>query len=317
MKIGIVGAGATGSVFAAYLKLGGIDEIWLIDIYKAHMDKVASSGLVFRDPSGDRLIEGLHATCNAADAGVCDAIIVLVKSTQTDSAMENAAPCIGPNTVVISLQNGLGNEIALKKYVPLENIMIGCGRIGTELPEPGVCVSKPNAGTTNMFIGPLVENELTLNVGKTLKAAFLAGGLEPEYHSDVRPYIWQKAISNSGFNTVCAVLRLKMREVAENEDGIELVKAIFKEASEVATASGIPPMYDKLVAGIPNTVANLGDYYPSMAQDMLIYQRETEVTALTGAIANYGKEVGVPTPTCDVLSQVVKAIQANYKKQYK
>ncbi len=317
MKIGIVGAGATGSVFAAYLKLGGIDEIWLIDIYKAHMEKVQASGLTFRDPSGDRLIEGLHATCVAADAGICDVLIVLVKATQTDSAMQNAAPCIGPDTVVISLQNGLGNELALKKFVPIERIMIGCGRIGTELPEPAVCVSKPNSGTTNMFIGPLVENELTLKVGKTLEAAFLAGGLEPKYYSDVRPYIWQKATSNSGFNTVCAVLRLKMREVAETEDGLDLVKAIFKEASDVAQVLGIPPMYDSLVAGIPNTVANLGDYYPSMAQDMLVYQRETEVTALTGAISVYGRQAGVPTPTCDVLSKVVKAIQVNYDKQYK
>jgi 2-dehydropantoate 2-reductase len=67
---------------------------------------------------------------------------------------------------------------------------------------------------------------------------------------------------------------------------------------------------------MPKIIAALSDYYPSMAQDMLMHERQTEVTALTGAIADYGKKAGVPTPVCDVLTRVIKAWEANYSKQY-
>ena len=62
---------------------------------------------------------------------------------------------------------------------------------------------------------------------------------------------------------------------------------------------------------------SLGDYYPSMAQDMLINQRQTEVDYMTGAISSYGRQVNVPTPTCDLLTCIVKARQANYDILYK
>lgn len=76
-------------------------------------------------------------------------------------------------------------------------------------------------------------------------------------------------------------------------------------------------MYDGLVSDIPKTVASYGDYYPSLAQDMLIYKRPTEVNTLSGAIARFGDIAGIETPVCDVLSQTVRAMQANYDKLYK
>ena len=148
--------------------------------------------------------------------------------------------------------------------------------------------------------------------------AFAKGGLAPEYHDDIRPYIWKKAAANSGFNTVCAVLGLTMKKVYEDEHGFGLVKAILKEASDVAAAMGVAPnLYDGLIADVPTTVKSYGDYYPSLAQDLLIYKRPTEVDTLSGAISTYGKIANVPTPVCDVLSEVVRSIQGNYESIYK
>ena len=318
MKVAVLGSGATGSAFAAYMRLGGIDDIWLIDLNKAHMDAVCDNGLVFKDHNGERVVNGFHTAYTADEVGLCDILIVLVKSTHTKSAMEGAKCCIGENTVVISLQNGLGNDLALSEFVPMGRIGCGCGRIGTELPSPGHCVARPSQGISNMFVGPVERTDLSAAACKYIVDAFAKGGLNPEYHDDIRPYIWKKAASNSGFNTVCAVLGLTMKQVYEDPNGFGLVKSILKEASDVAAAMGVAEnLYDGLIADVPTTVKSYGDYYPSLAQDMLIYKRPTEVDTLSGAISKYGKLANVPTPTCDVLSEVVRAVQSNYAVRYK
>lgn len=315
MKIVMIGSGAAGSVLAAYLRRGGA-ELWLVDPYRAHMDKVAQDGLVLRTPAGETRLTGFRTAYSADAAGTADIAVLMVKATQTEDAMRGAAPCIGPETVVATLQNGLGNDERVAAFVPPDRIILGCGNIGTELPEPGVCVAKPIGGI-NLFMGPMEKSPLTDTAGAFLKAAFAAGGLCPEYYDDVRPYIWRKATSNSGFNTVCAILGLKIRQVYDDPEGAALVWQIWREAADVAAALGIPGIWEYMQEQMPQIVRNIGEYYPSMAQDVLIHRRPTEVTALTGAISDYGRRVGVPTPACDVLTRVVKALEANYDERYR
>jgi len=314
MKIAIIGSGAAGSVFAGYLKKGGADDITLIDLYKEHMDKIAKDGLDMKTPEGQFHMDGYKTALTAEGLGVMDILILMVKTTHTDSAMEGALGCIGPETVVCTLQNGLGNDEMLTKYVPSDRILLGCGNIGTVLLGPGSCEAKP-ADEENMYIGPMVGSELSEKAGRYLVDCFDKGGLQPKYYDDVRPRIWKKATSNSGFNTVCAALRLKIREVYETPSGVELVWNIWKEASDVAEALGVPGVWEYMQGEMEHVVNELGDYYPSMAQDTQAH-RPTEVNTLTGAISMYGKKAGVPTPTCDVMTKVIEAIQANYEKQY-
>lgn len=315
MKIAILGSGAAGSVFAGYLMKGGAEDITLVDLYKAHMDKVAADGLILKNPDGEFHLTGFKTAPNADNIGIMDIVILMVKSTQTVDVLKGAMACIGENTVVATLQNGLGNDEEVKKLIPAERVIFGCGNMGTELSGPGVCVGKPAKGN-NMFFGPSVKSELNDAAGLYLEKCFTAGGMEPKYYDDVRPYIWRKATSNSGFNTVCAVLRMKIGEVHEDPNGVALVWQIWKEASDVAEAMGIPGIWEYMQTEMANVVANLGDYYPSMAQDMLFNCRQTEVTTLTGAISDYGRKVNVPTPTCNVITQIVKAIEKNYDKQF-
>lgn len=311
MRIAILGSGAAGSVFAAYLKKGGADDITLVDLYKAHMDTIAEKGLVFRCPEGEFTLTGYKTAYSADDIGVMDIVILMVKCTQTADVLAASQSCIGPETVIVTLQNGLGNDDECKKFVSGDRIIFGAGNIGTELAGPGICVSKPHSGM-NMYLGPCEKSELTDRAGKYLEECFAKGGLNPQYFDDVRPLIWKKATSNSANNTVCAVLRMKIKEVEADPAGRALVRGVFREAANVAEALGIPGIWEYILEDQPHVVESLGDYYPSMAQDMLIHQRQTEVDYMTGAIARYGKQVGVPTPTCDVLTQIVKAQQANY-----
>lgn len=314
MKIAMVGSGAAGSVFASYLRKGGAD-MWLIDPYKEHMDKVASDGMIFHNPDGDFHVTGFHTATSPDGLPVMDIVIIMVKTTHTDAACESAKKLAGPDTVVATLQNGLGNEEVVKKYFPASRVMFGCGNMGTELTAPGECVSKPSAGTENMYFGPCEMNDVTRAAGEYLEETFAAGGLRPVFYEDVRERIWKKATSNAGFNTVCALLRLKIREVYETPDGVKMVWDIWREASDVAAALGIPGIWEYMQEEMPRLIKGLGDYYPSMAQDAQKH-RQTEVDSLTGAIGMFGRKVGVPTPTCDIITHLIKAMQANYERQY-
>ena len=316
MKIAMVGCGAAGSCFAGYLRKGGAD-ITLVDMYKAHMDKIAADGLEFIIyPDTHYHLDGFKTAYNAENIGTMDIVIFVTKATQLDAAVESAKPCIGPDTVVLSLINGLGNDDVLLKHFPANRILCGSGALGTALKEPGCCISTEVEGTLVHF-GALENGPVTDKAGRHLAELFNAGGCRAEFNEDDRPNIWKKVIINCTVNTVCALLRLKIIEVAEDPYGMELFRDVVREACAIATARGVP--YDAVEfenTHLKNFIDNMGDYYPSMAQDMLQNHRQTEIDNLNGKLCEYGRQLGIPTPLNDVLVTEVKAIQANYDKQY-
>lgn len=315
MKIVMLGSGAAGSVFAAYLRRGGA-ELWLVDKYKAHMDKIRDEGLRFCAPGCEEVLTGFN-TCSALSE-VCekaDMIIIMVKATQTDALLSESRLCISDDTVLVSLQNGLGNEEIMSRYVSKDRILYGSGLIGTELRCPGVCVSKPEDGIQMRF-GTLEKSPVSENAGKTLEELFNRGGCNASFDEDVRPYVWKKVIANCGYNAVSALLRLKVGEVFSDKNGRDVILKIWKEGAEVAAAAGIGNLWPLLEAEEENIKKNFGSYYPSMAQDAVLHQRQTEIEFLNGAISRYGKKLGVPTPYNDAVTALISCIEANYEKQY-
>lgn len=315
MKIAMIGSGAAGSVFAAYLKKGGAD-LYLVDRYQAHMDAIAQQGLTFVSPAGEEVLTGFHTAPTAEHIGVMDVVILMVKATQTDSVMPSVMSCIGPETVVVSLQNGLGNDDILAKYLPEDRIICGFGTIGTELPCPGKCVSKPESGII-MHFGASRKSVLNDRVGQYLQETFIRGGCEARYEENIKPFIWKKAISNSGYNTLSAVTRIKVGPLLADEFGQDLVWQVWKEGCAVAQADGAGDLWPQMQAEMPRLAAGFSTYYPSMAQDVLIHQRQTEISVLNGAIVKYGKKYGIPTPVNSVLVSVISCMQNNYDSQYK
>ncbi len=315
MKIAMIGSGAAGSVFAAYLRRGGA-ELSLVDRYRAHMDLCRERGLLFVTPEGEELLTGFHTAASARDLEVQDVVILMVKATQTESLIEDLRGCVGEETVVVSLQNGLGNDELLSRYFAPECILYGFGTIGTELPEPGKCVSKPESGVIMRF-GAVKKSPLSERIGRALERCFLDGSCETVFEEDIRPFVWKKAISNSGYNTLSALLRLKVGDFLAAEAGVSLIQAVWAEGCAVCRAVTGVDLWPDLQEELPRLKSGFATYYPSMAQDVLIHQRQTEVMLLNGAISRYGAACGIPTPVNDALTQMILCIQANYDKQYR
>jgi 2-dehydropantoate 2-reductase len=327
MKFAMYGSGAAGSVFASYMRKGGADVI-LIDRYEEHMKKVAEDGMTFTihlQEGGEYrdITEVLHGfrTYISAEAafkaeGKVDAIIYMTKATQLEQAIADSAPVVGEDTIAVSLINGLGNDDNLLKTYPASRCVIGSGVLGTALRGPGHCVSTP-AGGVQMNFGAIERNEQTDAVCAEMLKAYRDGGCDAYWRKDdIYEFVWKKVIVNSTVNTVCFVLRLKIGEVEADPFGREIFRNVIREACAIATARGTPLDADEFIANDHmDIVTNIGDYYPSMCQDAF-NKRQTEIDVLNGMIAKYGEELGIPTPTCDVLSQVVRAVQGNYDKQF-
>lgn len=314
MKIAMIGSGAAGSVFACYLKKGGA-EMTLVDRYQRHMDACRESGLRFVTPEGEELLTGFQTASSAAQLDVQDLVILMVKATQTEGLIPDLRHCVGPETVVVSLQNGLGNDELLSRYFPPENILYGFGTIGTELPEPGKCVSKPESGVIMRF-GAVKDSPLSRRAGQWLEQCFNAGGCSTVFEPDIRPFVWKKAISNSGYNTLSALLRLKVGDYLALEAGEELLKSVWAEGCAVCKAVTGVDLWPEMLEELPRLKQGFATYYPSMAQDVLIHQRQTEVQLLNGAIVRYGEACGIPTPVNEALTRMITCIQASYEKQY-
>jgi len=327
MKFAMYGSGAAGSVFASYMRRGGADII-LIDRYEEHMKKIAADGMTFTihlQEEGEyrditEVLQGFRTYTSAQAAfeveGKVDAIIYMTKATQLSTAIQDSLPVVGEHTVAVSLINGLGNDDNLMKVYPAERCVIGSGVLGTALRGPGHCVSTP-AGGVQMNFGAIVRNECTDAVCEEMLKCYRDGGCNAFWRrDDIYTYVWKKVIVNATVNTVCFVLRLKIGEIEADPYGRELFRDVIREACAVATARGTPLDSDDFIAHDHyDIVTNIGDYYPSMCQDAF-NRRQTEIDVLNGKIAEYGKELGIPTPTCAVLSQCVRAIQGNYAKQF-
>ncbi len=322
MKIAIIGAGAAGSVFAAYLRLGGA-EVYLVDPNRAHMDAVAKNGLRFRISYGGRdseqLVEGFHTAYSAADIGIMDIVIFVVKTTVSDVAIRGALPCIGPQTAVVSLQNGLGNEQKLAEYFPIERILYGSGVITTALPEPGVCAGYPSGTGALVNFGPIEANAFTDRVGQALKGYFSAGGCDCCYTRDIGYIVWIKALRNCGANPLIALTRLGPYYIMGMEEGARLTEMIWREGCDVAEAYGVDgaALWRQLQESKNFDRSSQKNTMSSTAQDMLLHRAQTEIDSLNGAIVALGKKMGIQSPVNETIACLVKIIQANYEHQFK
>ena len=313
MKIAVIGSGGWGTALAIVLHNNGHQvTLWSHTQQESErLDHARENPFL----KGVVLPDVIACTSDPACVRGMGMVVMATPSFAVRQTAMRIAPYLEPETVVVSLQNGLGNDEVLAQFVETDRILYGSGLIGTELAGPGVCVSKPEKGI-QMHFGAVHNNPKADAAGKALEACFQAGGCNASFDEDVRPYIWKKVIANSGYNGVSAVMRLKVKETFADPYGHDIVMHVWKEGCAVAQALGIGDLWPLMEKEEPNIIANLGNYYPSMAQDAVLHQRQTEISVLNGAIARYGERLGVPTPFNTVITKVISCIQNNYDKQY-
>lgn len=304
MKIAVLGSGAMGCLYGGSLAEAGFD-VTLIDVWKDHVDSINANGLHIEGLSGDRIINSISASIDPGSVGIVDLLIVFVKATMTHKAMEEAKIMVGPDTVVLTLQNGLGNIESISDVVGEDKLIAGITAHGSTLLGPGH-IRHAGKGDTNL-------GELDGTISKRLEnivEMFEKAGFSINVSSNVLGLIWDKLIVNIGINALTALTGLKNGQLLEFVETRELMELLVKEAWDVARAKNIelhcdPLEHTKEVARL--TSANRS----SMLQDV-VNKRITEIEVINGAIVNEGIKLGIETPINAVITNLVKMKHQTY-----
>lgn len=308
MKIVIIGAGAMGSVYGGFLAEAG-NEVFFLDIFKEHIDSINTDGLWMEGCSGNRYIKNIKATSNPDEVGIVDLAIVFVKSTITDIAIEQNKAVIGENTVVLTLQNGLGNIEKLKTVVNEEQIIAGTTAHGSNMLGPGK-VNHAGHGAT-------VIGELNGKVSDRIKAIsqlFINAHLEPVMIStNVMGLIWDKLLVNVGVNPLTAITGLRNGQLLEYPETEWIGCEAVLEGMKVAEAMGIKLETPDAVAHFKDVCIGTAPNISSMLADVN-NKRKTEISNINGAIVREAETYNIETPINRVLTNLVLLKEKMYKK---
>lgn len=306
MKIGIIGAGAIGSLYGAVLSESGQD-VFLIDTNEGHVNAVNQNGLTIIHGDVKKVYANLQAfTDSIKITDELDLVIILVKTYVTEIALEQNQHLFKESTPVLTLQNGLGNIEKIAKYVEKHNIIAGTTSTSGYLVEPGVMLHTGRGGTV---IGEL-NGEMTDRI-KQIQQIFDHEQLgESKVSDDVMSILWEKLIGNCGINPLGALTGLRNGELIENEETSRLIEQIAKECLMVAKKAGIKLSFNDS-SGIKNLARKTADNQTSMLVDVL-NQRKTEIMAINGAVVQKAKELGLAVPVNETLVNLVLAKEKSY-----
>jgi 2-dehydropantoate 2-reductase len=302
-KIAIMGAGAIGSVIGGMLARKG-HKVTLVG-RKPHIDEIIKNGLHISGIWGDYTIRELNAVTEPPHEHQ-DIVFLTVKSFDTLRAATEVVPMVGQNTVVVSVQNGLGNIDTLVETFGKEKIIGGMAIFGAILPEPG------NIRVTVIASETLVGE---LNCSLTSRVKDIAGMLDnagiPSRASDnIMRDIWHKAFYNIALNPLSAIFGVSYGEIADNPHTRRLIKQMISEAFQVATASGqslgINTADEYLEILWNQKLPPTRDHKSSMLQDIM-RGKKTEIDYINGTIVRIGAEHGIETPYNNAVVSMVKA----------
>lgn len=308
MKIAIVGCGAMGSLIGGMLAKANKNVV-LVDPWQLHVEAMNEKGLYMKDEGkGDEDVIKVNATTDFNSVGVVDAIILLVKGTKTVETVEKMLPMVDDDTIVMTLQNGLGNADKISEVINEKNVGFGVidfsavlkgpGRIFYQLADAKIACNTCTGEVTDRFNNLIEEMN--------------DAGIKAYISEDAIYAVWNKLVINASYNVLCGITGIRMGELLHTEQGWKLMEDITKELVEVANKKGIDLDYDEAMEHIRDLGEKVSFHYPSLAQDVA-RKVPTEIDFLNGAIIREGKKVGVPTPVNETVYNLMKVIEENYE----
>lgn len=306
MKIAIVGAGAMGCLFGAYLAKH--NEVFLIDSSQVTVDAINRRGITIKEMDDheylykDHIVGFLSGQCNQE----VDLVIFFVKSIYLDDALKQNMNLFNDDTIVLSLQNGAGNDRKIGKYVKKENIIIGTTKHNGVSLKPG-CSHHTGPGVT--IIG---SNHDQLEVLEKLKNTLEKAGYETIVSTDIQRIIWEKLFVNLSVNAFTAITLTPIGYMIKDENAWAFATKLINEAIEVAKVDGTTFNNEEVFEKVRKLCVDLEDGYSSMYQDVTRKQR-TEIDAINGVIVEQAKLYDIDVPYNSLIVDLIHAIEGAYK----
>ena len=302
VKIVIAGAGAMGCLFAGMLA-GARHELCLLEKDAGRVHAIRCSGVGIEREGAELQVTMPSITSSVSDAGIADMLLLLVKAYDTENAVQACLPVIGPDTIVLTLQNGLGNIEAVNKYVPQSQILAGTTAHGATLLGNG---RVRHAGRGDTVIGALAPEGVTR--AHAVQEVFQNSGIPATVSADIQSVLWGKLLVNAGINALTAIMEVKNGRVGDIEHLHAVMERAVHEGAAVALRLGIALPYSDPVARTAEVCRATTDNISSMLQDIRSGRR-TEIDSINGVVADYGKRLGIATPVNRMLTCLIKSFE--------
>ena len=289
MKILIMGTGGVGGYYGGLLAQQG-NEVTFIS-RGAHLYSIRQEGMKVKSVHGDFTIFPAKAVENPAEVGPVDLILFCVKTYNTDEAAEAIRPAVGPQTVVLSLQNGIDAAERIGKLVGLEHVLAGATWLSSAVEAPGLI--KQVSQFRRIVFGELSEgrSERTRSIYEVLNPT----GITVEISDDIQKVLWTKFVFIAAVSSIGSLTRLPMGDYRSVPEARKLLSSIMQEVEALAQAQNIK-LDNDVVAKSMEFIDNSAPHIkPSMQLDVESGRR-TELESMIGAIGRKGRELGIPTP---------------------
>lgn len=301
MKIAIIGAGAMGSLYGAYLHKSG-EEVYLINKWEEHINAINKDGLVIEDGNNRSKFHPM-AVLDSNEIGIVDLAIVFVKSTKTEEAILENKNMIGKNTYVLTLQNGYGNGEKIEKYINKDRIVVGTTGEGCTTLKAGHI---KHAGSGDTYIGMYSGKENIIL--KKLENILKYSGFNVHICKDPIELIWNKLIINVGINAITSILKMRNGEILKQNAAKSIMKNAVTEAVMVANAKGFNFDEEEMIKIVEKVALKTAENKSSMLQDVL-NNKKTEIEVINGAIVREGIRFNIKTPVNETLTNLIIALE--------
>ncbi|MCD0503983.1 ketopantoate reductase family protein [Bordetella petrii] len=303
-KVCIMGCGAMGSVYAGLMAAAG-HEVHAVTPWQDHVDAINAHGLRVSGFSGDRTVRLASASIHANDVGPCDLVIIATKAFDVETAARGVKPLMKSDTVVQTIQNGVGSADRVARYVDPAQLAVGVvGGYGASLPEPGHAHHNGLAVTWFGAYAGLPQKDLEASA-----EIWRSSGFEVALHEDVSSMVWKKVIMNVAYSGTSGLTELTIGQIIDHPEAWRIASGCAQEAVDVSRKLGIELGLPDPIAHVRELGGKIPDARPSMLLDLLAGRR-CEVDAINGAIVRIGGERDVPTPINDVVVALIRAKEA-------
>jgi 2-dehydropantoate 2-reductase len=304
VRVGIIGSGAMGTLFGYHL--ASACEVTMLDSNRAILDEIERNGGVSVNDAAPRRVRVGRSSRELYGSNF---VFLFVKAVDTLRALRPFAGELSPSTPIVSLQNGVGNEDAIKTAlggaVPVvlgitteSSLTVGPGRVRSS--EEG-----------NTIIG---SGGASPSASRSVADLLMKSGMKATVVYDIRPHLWGKLVANAAINAVSALLDCESGEILKDPNAARLAEALAEEAAEVAAALKINLPFANPWQYVAEVIAVGADSKSSMAFD-LDSGHPSEIDHINGAVCAAGRRTGVETPYNDAMVRLIKAKENLSPKQ--
>ena len=299
--IAVIGAGAMGALYGGYLSRK--HDVLLVDVNRTQVDTINARGLTIREPDGGVTLCHPRAVLDTRGMTPADVVILFVKAMFSGSALENNRSLIGPDTVLMTLQNGSGHEETLLKYADRAHVVIGTTQHNSAVLGFGEI---RHGGSGKTCIGCLDGDSQRL---APIAQAFTACGLETVCDDRVQRLIWDKLFTNASASVLTGVLQVPMGFIVRDAHAWALCETLVREAAAVAAGDGFAFDAEEKLAQVRAVCERSPEGLTSIYAD-LRDGRRTEVDTISGSVVRASRRNGVPAPTHEAMIALVHAMEA-------